>query len=331
MVKINDDFTEQSIQIGVSYTESYILLYKMNCVIIGAGMAGLTAANEFKSKGYSVKVIDKGRGVGGRLATRRIGEAKLDHGAQYFSNKTPDFQNFTAELLNKGILKEWDIDGLSHKRMIGAEGMSNIAKYLAKDLEIITSERIIRITENQIISESEKIFEFDKLIFTIPAPQAIDLLNNSGLEVPQQLFKIEYQPCIAVLVVLNQESNLPKSGGLKLENHPISWIADNFVKGISPKYAVTIHASPEFSNEHLEQDMNEIGKKLLDLASEWIPAGSIESYQTHRWRYSLADKRAEEKFINLNENILIGGDGFGIGNVEGAFISGKAMAYTILS
>lgn len=301
----------------------------MNCVIIGAGMAGLTAANELKSKGYSVKVIDKGRGVGGRLATRRIGEAKLDHGAQYFSTKTSDFQNFTAELLNKGILKEWDIDGFSHKRMIGAEGMSNIAKYLAKDIEIITSERITKITDNQIISESEKVFEFDKLIITIPAPQAIDLLKNSNLKIPKQLFEIQYQPCIAALVVLNQESNLPKSGGLKLENHPISWIADNFVKGISPKYAVTIHASPEFSNEYLEYDMSEIGKKLLDLASKWIPATSIESYQTHRWRYSLADKRAEENYISLNENILIGGDGFGIGNVEGAFLSGMAMANAI--
>lgn len=294
-------------------------------------MAGLTAANALKSRGYSVKVIDKGRGVGGRLATRRIGEAKLDHGAQYFSTKTTDFQNFTAELLNKGILKEWNIDGLSHKRMISAEGMSNIAKYLAKDLEIIASERIVKITENQIISESEKVFEFDTLIITIPAPQAIDLLNNSNFDTPKQLFEIRYQPCIAALVVLNQESNLPKSGGLKLENHPISWIADNFVKGISPKFAVTIHASPEFSNEYLEGDMDEVGKKLLELASEWVPATSIESYQTHRWRYSLADKRAEESFINLNDNILIGGDGFGLGNVEGAFLSGLAMANAIVS
>ena len=45
----------------------------MDVLIIGGGMAGLTAASELQGAGCRVLVLDKGRGVGGRLASRRIG------------------------------------------------------------------------------------------------------------------------------------------------------------------------------------------------------------------------------------------------------------------
>jgi predicted NAD/FAD-dependent oxidoreductase len=50
-------------------------------LIIGAGMSG-TAAAELSRAGRKLLVVDKGRGVGGRMASRRIGEAVFDHGAQ---------------------------------------------------------------------------------------------------------------------------------------------------------------------------------------------------------------------------------------------------------
>ena len=39
--------------------------------VIGAGMAGLACARELAAKGFEVTVFDKGRGLGGRTATRR--------------------------------------------------------------------------------------------------------------------------------------------------------------------------------------------------------------------------------------------------------------------
>ena len=54
-------------------------------LIIGSGLAGLSAANKLAKNGSNIIVIDKGRGVGGRLASRRIGEAVFDHGAQFIN------------------------------------------------------------------------------------------------------------------------------------------------------------------------------------------------------------------------------------------------------
>ena len=39
--------------------------------IIGAGISGLACARQLVKSGVSVVVFDKGRGIGGRVATRR--------------------------------------------------------------------------------------------------------------------------------------------------------------------------------------------------------------------------------------------------------------------
>ena len=57
--------------------------------VVGAGVTGLTAARHL-APSFDVVVVDKGRGVGGRLATRRIGDATFDHGAQFITTHTPD-------------------------------------------------------------------------------------------------------------------------------------------------------------------------------------------------------------------------------------------------
>ena len=38
--------------------------------IIGAGLAGLTCAQQLHQAGYRVVIVEKSRGVGGRVATR---------------------------------------------------------------------------------------------------------------------------------------------------------------------------------------------------------------------------------------------------------------------
>ncbi|RYF72060.1 MAG: FAD-dependent oxidoreductase, partial [Cytophagaceae bacterium] len=59
-------------------------------LILGAGLAGLTAARELTRQGHTILIFDKGRGVGGRLATRRIADGRADHGAQYSSARSPE-------------------------------------------------------------------------------------------------------------------------------------------------------------------------------------------------------------------------------------------------
>ena len=58
---------------------------KRSCIVVGAGISGLLAADELQREGWTVAVLDKSRGVGGRMTTRRVGEGTFDHGAQFFT------------------------------------------------------------------------------------------------------------------------------------------------------------------------------------------------------------------------------------------------------
>ena len=71
----------------------------MKIAIIGAGLAGLTAASHLISAGFRVDLVEKSRGAGGRMATRRETWASLDLGAQYFTARSPAFRAQVASWL----------------------------------------------------------------------------------------------------------------------------------------------------------------------------------------------------------------------------------------
>src|SRR4028118_2371524 len=53
--------------------------------VIGAGMAGLSCAQRLRQAGYSVAVVEKSRGAGGRVATRRVQGPRAAHGGCYLA------------------------------------------------------------------------------------------------------------------------------------------------------------------------------------------------------------------------------------------------------
>ncbi|HYP03865.1 MAG TPA: FAD-dependent oxidoreductase, partial [Cyanobium sp.] len=109
-------------------------------LVIGAGMAGLIAAAELQRAGCRVLVLDKGRGVGGRLASRRIAAATFDHGAQFITTRDPRFAAVLEQARQKGSVEEWcrgfsdGADG--HTRWRGKPAMSAVAKHLALGLDL---------------------------------------------------------------------------------------------------------------------------------------------------------------------------------------------------
>ena len=75
-------------QQAVSQKERYD---SFDALVVGAGVAGLLAATELAAAGCRVIVLEKSRGIGGRMATRRLGGAVCDHGAQFFTVRTEEF------------------------------------------------------------------------------------------------------------------------------------------------------------------------------------------------------------------------------------------------
>ena len=323
-----------------------------SCIIIGAGMSGLNTARELRAAGWDVKVLDKGRSVGGRMATRRVGEGTFDHGAQFFTVRDDRFGQLVREWLDAGVADEWsrgfpDASGEpredGHPRYRGTEGMTSIPKHLARGLDVKTGVRVVqaRIHNGQweVVCESGLRLTGATLLLTAPVPQSLGILDAGEVELSEdtrkQLDGISYDPCLALLALVDREGLVPEPGGIQIKDEPLDWISDNSRKGISRTPALTIHAGPQWSRAHYETDEKEIADALLAFAGERLGADlapRVRETSLARWRYSWVTQPHPEPCLLAREEpqLLFAGDAFGQPKVEGASLSGLAAADTLL-
>jgi predicted NAD/FAD-dependent oxidoreductase len=304
----------------------------VKCVIGGAGMAGLTAGAALQAVGWNVTILDKGRGVGGRMATRRIGDQRLDHGAQFFTVREKAFADAAASWRERGWVEPW-FESEGHVRYRAVGGMNQLAKHLARDLAVRTSEKIVRLQAADgkwgIETEAGLRLDADLLILTMPAPQTLDLL--SLVDVPDaataSLRSIDFDPCLALLITAEGESKVPFPGYARPAEGPVAWVADNRQKGLTESgVALTIHATASFSREYLERPA-EAEAILRREASRWFD-GEIRDVQFHRWRYSQPNAPVASRRLVITHPapLILAGDAFGGPRIEGAFLSGSAAA-----
>jgi renalase len=325
-----------------------------SCLVVGAGLSGIIAARRLLKKGWQVTVLEKSKGYGGRMATRRNGEAVFDHGAQALSVHGMFFRVIVEDLQDQGLLREWgrgflngdkilNLDG--YLRYCGTAGMSPVARALAEPLTVCLQQTVTTLHPRpaggwRVQSESGQSWEADALILTAPLPQSLQLLENSGLnpepEQLQTLKAVRYDPCIAVMATLEAPCGLPDPGALAQSDplSPVAWIADNQRKGISPVPAVTILGTAHFSRSHWKLDKDEAGLKLWQAARQWIQPEAL-ALDVHRWRFAQVPEPLEQSHAQLNtpSPLLLAGDAFGplMQPLERAALSGLAAANQLLT
>lgn len=318
----------------------------MKVVVIGAGISGLVAAHELVAAGAEVAVVDKGRSVGGRLATRRIGDARLDHGAQFFTVRTPAFQRRVDDWVDRGLVHVWNhgfdpdaSDG--HPRYVASNGMNSLAKDLAAGLdaspcsiETSTMAFTVRSADSaagwDVVIDDATVRSGDAVILTSPLPQSLALLVDSGVEMDGTLMRTEYDRTIGLLVTLDGASAVPATGGVHDGDDVFSFIGDNRSKGVSPTHAVTFHANPGWSETHWNDDDTLIDT-LSAAAQRWLGDARIVEAQVKKWR--LATPRSiwpDPCWVSADGHIVMAGDAFAGPKVEGAHNSGLAAAHALL-
>jgi renalase len=321
-------------------------------LIIGAGLAGLSAANDLHRAGLKVLVVDKGRGLGGRLAGRRIGDATFDHGAQFMTARDSRFKASVAEWIEAGVAEEWysSYPGHpnGHPRYRGVPTMTAVAKFLATDMNVLRTTRVDSIRQGSAQDtqrwsaalDSGETVNAKALLITSPVPQTIDLLASGNIPVPAdkqaRLDRIDYEACIAVMAVLDRPTTIPAPGATAFDQGPIGWISDNLQKGVSKIPAVTIHGSGAFSADHYEDDKMQTGQILIDAASPYLGDAKVTEYQVHGWRYSKPSVVDPEACMLLSEStslppLALAGDAFAGPRFEGAVLSGWAAAKSLIT
>lgn len=325
-------------------------------VIVGAGISGLIAARRLVKAGYAVTVLEKSRGYGGRMATRRIGEAVFDHGAQAYTLHTLFFRILNEQMVDQELAKIWARGFLNGDRQLITDGyaryywpagLSHFGKYLALEhgdaLDVRLQHTVTRLSQEGdhwlIDCDQARQFQADALIITAPLPQALQLLKTDprlaiSTATETALAAIKYDPCLAVMATLDGPSGLPEPGGLANLDpmNPVRWIADNQQKGISAVPAVTIHGTPHFSRQHWKRDRLEAGQRLFEAARPYLKANPLE-LDVHGWRYSEPTSTWPEALLRVCSSppLLLAGDAFGSLShlIDGAASSGMEAARAV--
>ena len=157
--------------------------------VVGAGIAGLLLARELKARGAEVVVFEKSRGLGGRMATKRVGEAVFDTGAQYFTAKSERFAAQVTEWAAAGVVAPWP--GASAHRWMANPSMNALGKFLAEGLEIQRESKLVNVQREfgvwELTIENRPAWRVGRLVLAAPLPQSLALLKAGGVELPRLL------------------------------------------------------------------------------------------------------------------------------------------------
>ena len=307
-------------------------------LVIGGGLAGLTAAGRLRDAGRDVVVVDKGRRPGGRANTREHDMHRFDHGAQFFTVRDPRVTPLLHDWLHTGLVAPWEgrlvrIEGDTINpakpapRYVGVPGMIDLALALAAALNVRTGIRIEQLNRSEdgwwaTDSEGQVRGPFGEVVVAVPAPQAAPLLTDApGLQAV--VASVDMAPCWAAMLVFDRPVPLGFDGAF-VSDGPISWIAKNASKPRRPgAEAWVLHATPDWTRRHWETDRTHIPALLMkEMEDRWGPMPGLDFGRAHRWGYALATGAPTGALYDPELRLGVCGDWCAGGRVEGAIVSG---------
>lgn len=277
-------------------------------VVVGAGLSGLVAARLLVAAGYPVQILEKSRGTGGRLNTRREGALQLDRGVRYWSDRGALSRQLRRGLVRRGVLGPWTspaycLDGqgnrtvLTGARYVAPSGLSAIAKALATDLTVAFNRRAIALDTLSLAQGAWRIrcdrprpdaspeppdhYEARALLLTAPAPQTADLLDSLGTLEPEcahYFANVAYGPCLTVTAGYGMAVDLDAApwqgwGSITFEgDRALAWLSrEDRKQADAPEAAIVLQSTAAGAEPYMDLDgaaLAAAGPALLKWASD---------------------------------------------------------------
>lgn len=335
-----------------------------SAAILGAGLSGLCCARSLQEAGFRVRLFDKSRGVGGRMATRRTDRGSFDHGAQYFTARDPRFRAMVAQWVDAGAAAPWTpalvaIDmaggtparsavGDGTVRHVGVPTMNRIPRLLAEGLDVRTGRTVVgahraadpdgrhRWTVEAVDADGAQLPAeggFDWLVAAMPSPQAVKLLGDAPA-LQDQAAALPMVPCWAVLATFDAPLDTGFDAAF-VNGSPLTWIARNGAKpgrDASPECWV-LHAARDWSESLLEAPAEEACARMLEEFRRVTGCAAAPAIaRAHRWRFSGPGARTDLACLfDASSRAGACGDWLAGSRVEGACLSGLELAARILA
>lgn len=323
-------------------------------VIVGAGISGVSAARALTAAGVPVRLLDRGKRIGGRMAVRTEqvdGRSHaVDIGAAYVTARDAGFAELMRGWQAKGLARPWtttfhmasDGGGLrvttGPQRWATSGGLRTLVEDLAEGLDI-TSGRTVEAVwldeAGQITVDGEPA---SAVVLAMPDPQAADLLPEHVVEA-LGIGRSDYSPAICVWGAWTTRW-WPDVDGLFADGSSVvAWVADDGRRRGDGAPVLVAHTTAAFAAAHLDDPGAAVQPVLAEIADvfrqESMP--EPEFVRAHRWALA-SPRRPHARPFGLFEapgqGGLIGvcGDAWGARpRVEQAWLSGHRLGQELAS
>jgi hypothetical protein len=318
--------------------------------VVGAGISGLTCASTLKARGAHVVVYEAARRPGGRAATEITPAGSFDHGAQYFTAHSADFDRLVSEWCGDGLVQPWTakviaVEGegavdktASARRYIVREGMQALGRRLAAEVDIRFDVTVAAATKrgsswHLLDAQGTSLSHggYDAVVLAIPQPAE---LLDAAPELARRARRIVWQPCWAALLAIEPASGF-EFGGAFVNDHPaLAWVTREESK-LTPRSTLgerwVLHATSRWSALHLNHSVDDVAATLAGAFASRFNFGFRPRFLTaRRWHTAMPANPLKQSFL-WDPILRIGaaGDWCGGPRLEGAFMSGRSLAQAI--
>ncbi|MBD0334966.1 MAG: FAD-dependent oxidoreductase [Cyanobacteria bacterium Co-bin13] len=297
----------------------------LDVAVVGAGMAGLLCTRRLQQAGYRVRVLEKSRGLGGRVATRRVNDQPVDHGCRFITPTTPLMDQLVQQLKLQRLVRPWHpacyavaadgqlIPTAPEERWVAPQGMTTIAKYLAENLDIRRQTRVVglevavegwQLRVEEIGTPAATPLTARAVVLAVPAPQALDILQTVKPQLDSAvMLDLKAVAFDASITVFAGYSGLPTTG---LEADSQGWTVsgnastafawaglDSGKRGAPSVPTVVIQSCDRFAQPYLSTPAPlDAGRHLLAQTAQTLGLAFKQDLrqpdwiQVHRWRYA---------------------------------------------
>jgi renalase len=316
-------------------------------IVVGAGIAGLACARELTDAGIAVRVLERGRVTGGRLASKRLGGRRADIGAAYLTADDPDFAAVVDRWRAAGLAHPWTDtltvygDPLSSRttttgpvRWAAPGGLRSLAEDLATGLDVVLEHPVSAIGPGPTV-DGESV---DTVVLAMPGPQALAVLDPALTATVAAASAQTWSPVLAAVLTYGTRS-WPDLRGAFVNGHPVlATVMDDGDRRGDRAPVLVAHSTAAFAAPRLG-DPAAAGPALESAVRELLrlPRAAV-GVHVHRWTYAQPVQPVQSAQVadsappfHAENGVLLAGDAFGRPRVQTAWLSGRAAGRSLVA
>jgi renalase len=303
----------------------------MAVIVVGAGIAGIACARELAAAGVPVRVLERARVAGGRMASKRLHGRPVDLGAAYFTARDPEFVELVERWRAAGLVREWTSElavlggdggrSAGPVRYAAPGGLRSLVTALAEGLDVELEHEVRHVGPGPVVDGERA----DAVVLAMPDPQAARLLGTRPGTVTAAP---DWTPVIAVATGWPGR-NWPELPAAFVNDHPVlTLVADDGDRRGDGAPVLVAHTTADVARAH-DADPDGAVPLVVDALRELLGVDTPDWTHAHRWRFASPGQDRAEPFHLGDDGIAFAGDGWGRARVETAWRSGTLLGRSL--